>query len=168
MNGIGKLASLIHSVSFISGYISVVACGIMVLLCLSEIFTRTFFNTSLLITTELLGWLLVCLVFMGLSWTLSVQGHIQINLVVERLPQKIQQWLMICITIVSIGSLVLFCIWAWNGLTDYYSEGVIGFTFPLWWAWTPMFVGAVAFILQFLGTLLDSIASLGKSGTAAQ
>lgn len=166
MKVLGRLVGFAHLVSSISGYISMGACVLMVLLCLSEVFVRTALHSSLIFTEELLGWLLVCMVFMGLSWTLRVGGHIQVNFVQERLPQKIQDRVRICVIIVAIASVALLCVSVWTLLIDTYHADARGqniFRLPLWWALTPMFLGLVMFAIQLLGALFDNVISISKS-----
>ena len=160
MGRLRKLTNFINQASLIGAYISSVACALMVLLCLAEIFSRTFLNVSIVISVELLPWFLVCMVFLGIPWTLSVGGHVQITVVTDHLSRRVQKWLKISSCIVAIGSLTFFCIWAWEGLLDNYVSATIGFNFPVWWAWVPMFIGSVTFILQLLVSLLDTILSL--------
>ena len=157
LNVLVKISRFINGIALVGIYVSAISCTLMVVLCLSEIFSRTFFNVSISISDELMTWLLVCLVFMGISWTLRTGGHVQITLVTECLPQKVQHWLRISVAVISIVCLIFFCLWAWRGLFENYLGGIIGFTFPLWWAWVPMFVGGVIFTLQLIATLLDSL-----------
>jgi TRAP-type C4-dicarboxylate transport system permease small subunit len=168
MNCLRKLINFVNRASLLGAYIGSAACSLMVLLCLAEVFSRTFLNISIVISTELLPWFLVCMVFIGISWTLRIGGHVEITVVTEHLPPKVKKWLNISTYIIGILSFGFFCAWVWEGLKENYVGGTIGFNFPLWWAWVPMFIGSIVFMLQLLAMLLDNILSLNQANLMAE
>jgi len=81
----------IHALGLFSGFVLI---SIMVLMC-SEVFCRYLLHKPILGTVEISSYLLVVFVFSGMAYTQSIDGHIKIELVTERLSPKIQYVLRI-------------------------------------------------------------------------
>ena len=82
------LYNLVNKLSLWGAYFSSILLVSLVLLILSEIFIRYFFNTSTLIADEYSGYLFLASVFLGLSYTFKENAHIRINILTSRMSEK--------------------------------------------------------------------------------
>ena len=82
------LYNLVNKLSLWGAYLSSILLVSLVLLILTEIFIRYFFNTSTLIADEYSGYLFLDSVFLGLSYTFKENAHIRINILTSRMSEK--------------------------------------------------------------------------------
>ena len=82
------LYNLVNKLSLWGAYLSSILLVSLVLLILTEIFIRYFFNTSTLIADEYSGYLFLASVFLGLSYTFKENAHIRINILTSRISEK--------------------------------------------------------------------------------
>lgn len=158
-----RFAEITHRTSVGAGWIAIVAMWLLTGLMAAEIISRTFFQISLIITLEVSQWLLLALVMMGVAWTLKAEGHVRIGLLSTHLSQRNQSWLLVCLSAIGAATFAFAAVYAWQGMVSNYVLGVRTATLirlPLWWGWTPLFVGSALLAFQFVGTLVENIISL--------
>jgi TRAP-type transport system small permease protein len=80
--------NLVNKLSLWGAYLSSLLLVSLVLLILTEIFIRYFFNMSTLIADEYSGYLFLASVFLGLSYTFKENAHIRINILTSRMSKK--------------------------------------------------------------------------------
>jgi TRAP-type C4-dicarboxylate transport system permease small subunit len=80
--------NLVNKLSLWGAYLSSLLLVSLVLLILTEIFIRYFFNMSTLIADEYSGYLFLASVFLGLSYTFKENAHIRINILTSRMSEK--------------------------------------------------------------------------------
>ena len=156
-------AEITHRISVGAGWIAIVAMWLLTGLITTEIISRTFFDKSLLLSQEVSEWLLVALVLMGVAWTLKAGGHVRIGLLSSHLSQRNQSWLLVCLSAIGVVTFAFVASYTWQGMVNLYVLGTKSISLiklPLWWAWTPLFVGSALLSLQFVGTLAENIVSL--------
>lgn len=85
---------------------------VMMLLVCANVFLRLL-HRPILGTYEIVGFLGGTLISFGLAYTTVKQGHIAVELVVSRLPNRIQG---IIISTVSLLSILLFAIISWRSV----------------------------------------------------
>jgi TRAP-type C4-dicarboxylate transport system permease small subunit len=88
---IERIGKWIDKLSDYGAYLSSVFMIFIVALILFEIFLRTFFHTSTLISDEFSAYFFVSVVMLGLSYTFKENGHIRITLVLSRLSKKTEK-----------------------------------------------------------------------------
>jgi len=161
-----KVAGLISKVSDAFAYIAGAATLCMLALILGEIFCRTFLNTSLLLTVEISGWLLVFISFVGAGWTLKEGGHVQVKMLSSHLPLRRQHLVEICIGVVALVYFSWLALRIGQAFVAYFltreTTSTI-FQMPVWWAWAPMFIGTIVFALQSAGLIIQNIVLLDGS-----
>ena len=158
-----RFAEITHRISVASGWIAIVAMWAMTAIIGAEIISRTFFKTSLVFVLDVSKWLLVALVLMGLAWTLKAGGHVRIGLLSSHLSQRNQSWLLVCLSAIGAVTFAFIAAYAFRGAVNYYVMGVETATLmrlPLWWGWTPLFVGSALLALQFVATIAENLVSL--------
>ncbi|RXK12334.1 C4-dicarboxylate ABC transporter permease [Halarcobacter mediterraneus] len=69
-------------------YLSAFLIVALVLLILTEIFIRSFFDLSTMIADEYSGYLYLASIFLALGYTFSNDAHIRINIITSRLSKK--------------------------------------------------------------------------------
>ncbi len=78
----------INKFSLWGAYLSALMIISLVLLILSEIFLRHFFDISTMIADEYSGYLYLASIFLALSYTFKENAHIRINIITSRLSLK--------------------------------------------------------------------------------
>jgi TRAP-type C4-dicarboxylate transport system permease small subunit len=86
---------------------------VMVLLILYDVGMRSLFNRPLMSSYELVMFLMVVVVFTALAYTQSEGSIVKIELVVSRLPKKVQAVLEIVTSFLSLGLILLI---AWRNV----------------------------------------------------
>ena len=86
-----KIGKWIDKCSDFGAYLSSLFMILIVSLILIEIFLRTFFHTSTLISDEYSAYFFVSFVMFGLSYTFKENGHIRITLILSRLSKKTEK-----------------------------------------------------------------------------
>ncbi len=160
MKSMDKLIKFFDKIADIGGYISSVFMIFIVTLILLEIFLRTFFNTSTLISDEYSAYFFVVVVMFGLAYTFKEDGHIRITIILGRLNPKLNKILdIICLIIALLLTIFMF----------YYSLKMVIDTHALDMradsiAETPLFIPQIAlpvgyfiFILSIVGKLFRRI-----------
>jgi TRAP-type C4-dicarboxylate transport system permease small subunit len=86
---------------------------VMVILILCDIGMRNLFNRPLMSSYELVMFLMVIVVFTALGYTQSEESIVKIELVVSRLPKKVQAFLEMGTSFLSLGLILLI---AWRNV----------------------------------------------------
>jgi TRAP-type C4-dicarboxylate transport system permease small subunit len=82
--------SLINKLSLWGAYLSSLLLISLVLLILTEIFIRYFFDMSTMIADEYSGYLYLAAIFLGLAYTFNEDAHIRINILTSKMSKKIK------------------------------------------------------------------------------
>ena len=83
-----KFYNFVNKLSLWGAYLSSTILISLVLLILTEIFIRYFFNMSTLIADEYSGYLYLATIFLGLSYTFKESAHIRINIITSKISKK--------------------------------------------------------------------------------
>jgi len=144
--------------AFVAGFIIVFA----MLSVSAEVAIRYIFNSSIEWVTEVVEYCLLCITFFGAAWVLKGEGHIKMDLVLNRLKPKHQALVnVITSTIATVVCLVL----TWYGAVitlEHYQTGYIitsPLEPPIWPIIAVIPLGLFMFSIQFL------IRSYGFLGT---
>lgn len=81
---------VITQISRIAGIISIVFLIAMMLLTVTDVFLRYFFNKPVLGSMEMTEYLMVGAGFLGISWCAVKRAHVKVDLVVEHFPPRVQ------------------------------------------------------------------------------
>ena len=80
--------NFVDKLSLWGAYLSSLLLVSLVLLILTEIFIRYFFDMSTLIADEYSGYLYLASIFLGLSYTFKESAHIRINIITSKMNKK--------------------------------------------------------------------------------
>ncbi len=155
-----KVAALIEGLCRAGAFISALCMALIVLLIILEIFLRSVFGLSTLVSSEFSGYLLVGLVAMGLAYTLQHEAHIRITLVWNQLPQKWQKMVDI---LIGSTSFLITCFIIYHTVilvSKTYQRGITADTVvqtPLWIPQTAIPLGFILLLLQLINFIMRRI-----------
>jgi len=141
--GLSKVGAYISSLLFVG----------LVVLIMTEIIGRSFFDYSTMLADEYSGYFYLAAVFFGLSYTFNEGGHIRINLVTSRLSESAVRVLDIFAGILSSGVMIFAGYYSLLYMIDskemeMLSENVS--ETPLYLTQIPIVIGLALFILAFV------------------
>jgi TRAP-type C4-dicarboxylate transport system permease small subunit len=96
------LINFIERLSKGSAYLAGLTIVGLVLLILTEIFLRSFFDISTMIADEYSGYLYLASIFLALAYAFSQGAHIRINIVTSRLSKKTNRKIDILAAIITL------------------------------------------------------------------
>ncbi|MGB5920312.1 MULTISPECIES: TRAP transporter small permease subunit [unclassified Arcobacter] len=152
--------SFINKLSLWGAYLSSLLLISLVLLILTEIFIRYFFDMSTMIADEYSGYLYLAAIFLGLAYTFNEDAHIRINILTSKMSQKSNRFIDVFAGLITIVILV-FALYRTILFTyDSYdmqmvSEGVS--ETPLYLTQLVMPLGISLFILAVLAFVLKGL-----------
>lgn len=155
---------IIDSISRVMGIISIVFLLAMMLLTVSDVFLRKFFNSPIFGSVELVEIMMVITGFFGMAWCAMRGGHIKVDLIVGSMPRRLQGIIDGCIFILSFGICVIL---AWRSVLESKSIREINSTtpslemplFPFYYVLT---VGFSVLCLAILVLLVKSFRKVAK------
>ncbi len=107
------LGGLIVGLANGSGAIAALAVLAMCLLITGAVFVRYVFGIPVVWVPEIVGYLMVVLIFLALGETMLAGGHIKIDLFVSRIPKRLRDMLELLTLALSTGVAGFF---AWHGV----------------------------------------------------
>jgi TRAP-type C4-dicarboxylate transport system permease small subunit len=162
MDTIKRISAIINRISLYAAYVAGVCATLLIVLVLAEIIRRTFFNSSFLWTFEISSWL-VAFAFLGMGYTLQSGGHVRVTLLTSRIPERMQTWLELILSLIGAAMFIYFTIYLFEGMVSAYQMGEVGTSVlepPVYLIWVAAVVGLSTFSLQFVGLFLDSLIKL--------
>jgi len=140
-------------------YIAIALLIAMMLLVVSDVIMRYFFNNPITGTFELTRLGMACLVF-AVAYTAVKGQHVTVDLVMARQPKKVQA---IFDSVTLFFGLALMVVITWRGFLESLFEKKNGFfasvqmpvpTYPFWWAYV---LGCAVLCLVMITLILKSI-----------
>jgi TRAP-type C4-dicarboxylate transport system permease small subunit len=83
-----SFSTFVNKLCKIGAYLAGFFLVALVLIILTEIFLRSFFDISTMIADEYSGYLYLALIFFGLAFTFNEDAHIRINIITSKLSIK--------------------------------------------------------------------------------
>ncbi len=125
-------------------YISSIFFVALVVLIMTEIIGRSFFDYSTMLADEYSGYFYLGSVFFGLAYTFNESGHIRINIVTSRLGENAQRYIDIVAGVLATVVLGFALYYCYEFMMDskemeMLSEAVS--ETPLWLTQIPMTIG---------------------------
>jgi len=154
------LESLSVKLSKWGAYISSILFVSLVVLVMTEIIGRSFFDYSTMLADEYSGYFYLGAVFFGLAFTFNESGHIRINIVTSRLSKNSQRIIdifagILATIILSYALYYSFLFMVDSKEMEMLSEAVS--ETPLWLTQIPMTIGMSLFVLAALSYTLKRI-----------
>ena len=126
-----------------------------ILVCLSglvfvAVIARYFFNKPLVFVDEVGGYMFLVIVFLGLAHVTKINEHIRVELVVSRLPDKMQELATKVAIVLAISFTIFFLLAVFRLAWSYYFEHTVhpgSLGTPLWLPAGAMVIGAAFMLL---------------------
>jgi C4-dicarboxylate transporter DctQ subunit len=96
-------ARVIDTVSEISGVVAVVVLVCMMMLTVSDVCLRYFFNNPITASAEYTEYMMVIVGFLGIAWCAIKGMHIKVELIIGRFPERGQAIIDIINSVLVIG-----------------------------------------------------------------
>lgn len=126
----------------------------LVVLILTEIISRSFFDTSTMLADEYSGYFYLALVFFGLAYTLNEEAHIRISIISSRLQKRSRKILDLIIAALSFAVMAFVAYYCYLMMIDVKEMEMLSENVsetPLYLTQIPMPIGIVLFMLALLG-----------------
>ncbi len=141
-------------------YLSATLFVMLVLLIMTEIIGRSFFDYSTMRADEYSGYFYLAAVFLGLAYTFDEGGHIRISIVTSRLKGKANRWVDIFAGLMTLAILLFALVYSTSFMLEskemgMLSEGVS--ETPLYLTQIPIVIGLAIFALSVLVFVLKRI-----------
>jgi len=155
------MESIITHVSRASNVIGIISVGILTLLITSDVLGRFLFNHPITGTIEISQYVMILAVYCSVAYCAMEEGHVSVNLVVSRLPQRIQGIIDFVTILVSLPALSLI-VWAsaeklaFSWIRD---EASVSLGIPVWPFRGILIFGMVMLCLVLLVKLVHLVAS---------
>lgn len=143
---------------------------VMTLMVTMDVVLRYGFNAPTKWVNEFSGYLMVVLIFLGLSYALKENAHIRVDFLVVRLPRRIQDWMkVIASTLLLVYTMILFYL-NWHFFVESFAFQTTSRTSMdviVWPAQLFMPLGlAILGLLLICNIYTEAKAALGKSKRA--
>lgn len=135
----------------------------MTLLVTVDVLGRTILGKSTLVATEISGYALVAIVFLGLAYTQRAERHVEINLLTRRFSLRRQRQLEIAVLIASTVFMAWLAWTTWGPVKANYIQHVTSITFlhtPMWIPYLFVPIGAGMLAIVLLIEVLNKIKTL--------
>jgi TRAP-type C4-dicarboxylate transport system permease small subunit len=141
-------------------YISSTLFVALVVLVMTEIIGRSFFDYSTMLADEYSGYFYLGAVFFGLAFTLNENVHIRINIVTSRLSENKQRYIDIVAGILATLILSFALYYSYLFMMDSYEMGMLSENVsetPLYLTQIPIVIGMALFVFASFTFTLSRI-----------
>ena len=149
---LGFSCKVIERCSGILVHIAMWSVFAMMVLVVIDIALRTFAGSSLLLTEEVSGYLLVVVAFLAMAEALKQGRHVRVELLARWLPPRLQARLELILALAGLGAMIVV---SWRSVIMVYRSYIRGVKIPgilLTPVYLPqifMVIGLLALVLQF-------------------
>ena len=156
-----KTEAGLYSISKVAAVVAAIVLAAMMLLTVSDVVGRYFFNRPIKGTWELIGLLLVIAGTWGLGYCQLQKAHISINIILQRFSRRVQALLLSLTYLIGLAAFSLLC-WRMFMLAMRYSTTMKGYvTDTLEIPYPPfMFALSIGAGIMVLILIVDLIRSL--------
>ncbi|MEK7879914.1 MAG: TRAP transporter small permease [candidate division NC10 bacterium] len=147
----------IERLSQAGGYVAGAVSVLLTALIAIAVISRRVFNSPLLITEEIAGYMMVAIVFLGLAYTMKMDGHVRADILLSHLPRRAHRALETLATVIALGFAGVLVAGTWRLFSEFYSQGTRSFHYlqtPLWIPGSLLVIGAALLGLQLVARLL--------------
>lgn len=152
-------------ITFLEQYItkiSMIALMLMMLTVFADVAGRFLFNNPIPGAKEIIEFMMIFVVYFGLSYTQSQNGHVGMDFVVERLKRKecgLKKTLTSINAIVATSVTVLLIIVSFGHTLNVYKRGVLSIylQWPMWFMSFCMLIGVSLLLLRTTQDFFNAI-----------
>ena len=156
------MEKLMEGIRKVTLEVSVVAILIMAVLEIVEIFGRSLFNHSLMIVDEYAGYLMSCMVFMGLCHSYYSNSFVRVEAIYSRFKGKFKKYIDIVYTFIMIVFTAVFGYY--SILLNYksFNKHLVSTGFYMTPLWIPQIFMSIGILCFFVYTVMDLIRKISK------
>jgi TRAP-type C4-dicarboxylate transport system permease small subunit len=150
------LDKTMEGMTFLAGLLLVF---IMLAVCL-DVILRTFFEVPQLWVTEVTEVLLLYITFLTSAWLLREEGHVRVDILLNRLEPRTVAFLGIVSSLVGVLVSLVLAVFGTAVTWDYYQRGVYTpsvMEFPVWLILLVIPLGSAALLFQFVRRGIRSV-----------
>lgn len=98
-------------------------------------------------------------VFLAMPYTFFADGHVRVQVVLDLLPARIRNGVLIVVTVVTLGFLALLVVRTYGSFLDVAArrDRTLNIALPMTWFWMPMLAGFALSIITTFALLLKQI-----------
>jgi TRAP-type C4-dicarboxylate transport system permease small subunit len=155
----GALDRWVGRLAWACGVLSAVAVvAILAIVCIETVLRQ--FQSSLLVTDEIAGYLNASAIFLGLAWTLREGGFIRVELLYDRAVGNLKQalrWLIVLTATIFSALTLWVCIRQVIYAFDRDTRAVSIIDTPEWIPQSVMVLGLAVLLLQLVAWIVDRV-----------
>ena len=153
----GKIDRILDGIIKFFGIIAGILFAAMGLIVTYNVFMRYFVARPPVWAIEITEYIMVYATFLSAAWVLSVDGHVKIDILVERLSPKKQHILSIVVSFLGVVTCSVLGWYAVKATYNLYTREVIMMKMMPWPKWimiAPIPVGILLTLIQFLRNIM--------------
>lgn len=143
----------------IGGYLMGWLLVVMMLMILVEVLTRYIFQSPMSIAEEYGGYMMVAITFLGLGFAWKEKSHVRVEMAVNMLPLRLQQWMRLVSLIFAIGFALVLIKGSFDMVSQTQMFGERSDTWlrtPLMWPQMVLVIGSFMLLLQLMAQLIKA------------
>lgn len=154
------MGSVVRGLEWLSeagGYVAGAVSVLLTALIAIAVIARRVFNSPLLITEEISGYMMVAIVFLGLAYTMKMESHVRADILLSHVPRRARAVLETIATVIALGFAGVLVAGTWRLVAEFYTQQTLSFHYlqtPLWIPGSLLVIGAALLGLQLLARLL--------------
>lgn len=155
----GALDRLVGRIAYACGVLAALAIVIVLVMICAETILRQF-QSSLLITDEIVGYLNAAAIFLGLAWTLREGGFIRVEILYDRATgglRRALRWLIVLTAAAFAAVLLWVCTRHVIYAFDRDTRAVSVLDTPEWIPQSVMVLGLAVLLLQLLAWIVGRV-----------
>lgn len=158
--------SLDRLIARISGAAAAFGCAAILIIAVAvtaNAVSRYAFNAPSMFVDEYAQYLFVCCFYFGVGYTLRQGKHVSVDMMVNRLPQKLRALFAVAILLLSAMTIGVMCYYSWTAFHSTYRAGIVSLTpmeTPLALPFLAVAIGMTIFTLELLVLSLKSLVGL--------
>ncbi|MEA3359446.1 MAG: TRAP transporter small permease [Thermodesulfobacteriota bacterium] len=159
-----RIVRFIETISVIlGGHLMGWLLMVLMFMILVEVLTRYILQSPLSIAEEYGGYILVFITFLGLGYTWKERGHIRVELIINVLSPKAQNWLRLITIILAITFSIVMIKASYDLVSYSYLFGTRSGSWlrtPLIWPQIGLIIGSVLLFIQLTAEFIRAIMNL--------
>lgn len=163
LNGLERLlGALSDGINKISIYLIGIIVGLMITIITAQVILRYGFNSGFTWAEEVTIFLMAWMTFLGSAIALKRSGHINVDVVVDRLPHPLQFIVLIIGKLLVLTFAIVFLYYGYNFVassTNFYSNAL---RIPLWIPRSSIVVAFIIMIIHLLHSIVKDFAEVSR------
>lgn len=165
-----KVESIVKKITSAVSVISYVGFFCVMAITVADILIRWITGKPILGVYEVVERIMICAVFASFAYTQTENGHVQITMVISKLPQKLRFAIMTLNNLLSAAVIILTAYAAYRqgmvAMSSNYTTGVL--LIPLWPFYWVEIISMAVLCLAFLFHAAKNAAAIFNSDVAAE